>query len=268
MHVAGTQAEPVHRREVADGVGDLGVLHELGPRRGAGGEVEQQPVRRRGARVLGRRYVERVGVVQLLAGQQRVVAGHLVELVGVHRVAQHVARAAPGDPVGEVGGSHRGGRRHDHRADLHDREHRLPQLDLVAEHHDHGVPATDALPAEPGGHLVGAPGHLVVRALHPAAVLLDDHQRRPVVAAGDGVEPVDGPVEPVPEVGPLELRVRPVGVLAQVQQQVPGVPVALGRGHQGVPPRGVRRVASDSGRAQPVAPPPTGEVATVRPVSR
>ena len=59
MHVAGLQAEPVHRREVPDGIGGVGVLDELRPRGRAAGEVQEQRVARaRGAvgrEALGRR---------------------------------------------------------------------------------------------------------------------------------------------------------------------------------------------------------------------
>ena len=60
---------------------------------------------------------------------------------------------------------------------------------------------------QPHGDLVGAPGHRV-----EADVAQSRPPRRSsavaVVAAGDGVEPVDGPVEPLADVGPAELAQR------------------------------------------------------------
>ena len=53
MHVARPQADPVHRGQVADRVGDVRVLDQLGLRRGARREVEQQRVVARG-RAVGR----------------------------------------------------------------------------------------------------------------------------------------------------------------------------------------------------------------------
>ena len=54
VDVAGAQADPVHRREVADRVGALGVLDQLGLARRPGGEVEEQAVVGSGPRVRGR----------------------------------------------------------------------------------------------------------------------------------------------------------------------------------------------------------------------
>ena len=172
MHVAGFEAEPVHRREVSDGVGHLGVLDQLGLAGGAGGEVQQQPVLGGGARVLRRWDVEPVCVVErrpalgrgLAAGDREaaVVAGHLVELGGVGGVGDDEPGAPAVDPVAQVGRSGRRGRRHDHRAELDDPEHRLPELDLVAEHDDDRVALGDALLGQPRRDLVGPPGHGVV----------------------------------------------------------------------------------------------------------
>ena len=44
MHVAGPQPEPIHRRQMADRIALMAVQDELGRRRGAGGEIEQQRI--------------------------------------------------------------------------------------------------------------------------------------------------------------------------------------------------------------------------------
>ena len=77
-----------------------------------------------------------------------------------------------------------------------------------------GSVRADPQPAQPGGHLVGAPRHLRERHLLLGTVLLDDPQRGAVIAvadapagaapAGDNVEPVGGPVELSGQFGPLE----------------------------------------------------------------
>ena len=51
MHVVGLQAEPVHRRQMADRIAGVRVHHQLRLRRGAGGEIEQQRVARPRRRV-------------------------------------------------------------------------------------------------------------------------------------------------------------------------------------------------------------------------
>ncbi len=106
-----------------------------------------------------------------------VVAGHVVELRGVFGVGDDELGAAAGDAVGQVGRAQRTGGRHDDRAELGDGEHRLPQLDLVAQHQDDPVTLADAEPAEPRRNPVGALGHLREADLVLVAVLLDDPQR-------------------------------------------------------------------------------------------
>jgi hypothetical protein len=54
------------------------------------------------------------------------------------------------------------------RADLHHREHRLPELGLVAEHDDDAVVPAYALLAQPAGHLGGPLRELGERQLPPA----------------------------------------------------------------------------------------------------
>ncbi len=113
--------------------------------------------------------------------------------------------AAAGDPVDEVRRPDRRRGRHDHRTQLHDRQHGLPQLDLVAEHQHDRVTLADAAGGQPGRQAIRGTGHLGEGALCRGPVLLHEHQRRAVVAAGDRVEPVHRPVEPLAQLGPVEL---------------------------------------------------------------
>ena len=78
MHVAGQQAEPVHRREMADRIGAVRVQHELGLRRRAGGEIEQH-------RIVG---------VGLAVGRER--GGRLQEIVVAMPARRRVADRDPG----------------------------------------------------------------------------------------------------------------------------------------------------------------------------
>ncbi len=157
-----------------------------------------------------------------------VLPRHLGELGRVRGVGQHVADRAALHPVGQLSPAERGGGGQDHRAELHHAEHGLPQLDLVVQHQQHVVAAGDTMPGQERRHLIGPAGQLVegVPGLRP--ILLDDPQGGADVTAGVRVEPVDGPVETVTEVGPGErldgLRVVP----AQFLQQVACLPVDLG----------------------------------------
>jgi hypothetical protein len=60
-------------------------------------------------------------------------------------------------------------------AELHRRQDRLPQLDLVAKHNDDPVATSDALLTQPVGDTIGALRHLGEGAASLAAVLLHDH---------------------------------------------------------------------------------------------
>ncbi len=229
MHVAGLQPDPVHGRQVTDGVRHVGVLDQLGAGGGAGGEVQHQRVVGGGGAVRG----EGVGgAVHVLVGtpaggrraaahgDARVVAGHVVELAGVLGARDHVPDPAAVDAVAQVGGAEQGGGRDDDRAQLHRGERGLPQLHLVAEHHEDAVLGAHAPLAQAVGHAVGAGGHLGEGDLDLAAVLLDDVQGGAVVAVGDDVEPVQRPVEVI-GTGPPEPLVGGGVVLAVFQQEVP-----------------------------------------------
>ena len=125
------------------------------------------------------------------------------------RVGDDGTGAAALEAVDEVARPGRRGRGHEHRTELHDAEHGVPQLDLVAEHEQHGIASPNAEAGEPGRHLVGTTAHQVERdggdRLVGRATVIDDRQGGAVVAAGEGIEPVDRPVEPRPHIGEGEL---------------------------------------------------------------
>ena len=225
---------------MADRIADLRVLDQLGLAGGARGEVDEHrivdggPGRER----TGRLGVRRVGVgvpardrpADHDAGE---FTGHPVELRGVGGVGDHDAGPAATDPVREVIGSERAGGRHDDGPELGHRQHRLPQLHLVAEHQDDAVALRDAEPCQPGRHPVGALRHLGER--HPSlgAVLLDDPQREPARGgrvAGDDVEPVGRPVERAGQLRPREGIDGLVVVADQRDELVTGAAVEIGVG--------------------------------------
>ena len=97
------------------------------------------------------------------------------------------------------------------------------------------VAPVHAAAGQPGGQLVRAPGHLGEAAPRRRPVLRHQDQGRTVVPPGDRVEPVDRPVEPLPQLRPAEPGDR-VGVpAAQRQQLVPARPVGLGDVHRVLP---------------------------------
>ncbi len=237
VHVAGAQSQPVHGGEVPDGVRGVGVLDELGAVGGAGGEVEHQGVGGEGLPVGGEAApgVRSGGVggvdsrerqpaggypVLLPGGDPGVVAGHLVELGGVLGAGHDVAYVAALDPVAQVGRAEEGRGGDDDGAQLHRAEHHLPQLALVAEHDEDPVAGRDAPGAQPVRGRVGPRGELCEGEGLAGAVLLDDAQGVGVVAGGDVVEPVEGPVEAV-GAGPGESGVGGCVLAASLQQEVP-----------------------------------------------
>src|SRR5207248_116226 len=82
------------------------------------------------------------------------------------------------DTVAQVDGAEQGGSRDDDGPQLHGGQDGLPELDLIAEHEDDAVAAPHALGAKPGGHAIGALGHLGPGAGGLAAILFEDALRR------------------------------------------------------------------------------------------
>ena len=226
MTVVGLEADPVHRRQVADRIGLVGVQHQLGLGGGARGEVQQQRVVDAGHAVRG----EDVGLCRSLLeglpargrathGDAPEIARQVLELVGVRLADHHMPDLAALDAVDEVFGGQQRGRGDHHRAELDRGEHGLPQRHFVAEHDQDALAALDALLAQPVGDAVRARRHLGEGQPGFAAVFLDDPQRRVVVALGHGIEVVQRPVELL-EPGPLEAGVGGRVVAAVLQQEV------------------------------------------------
>ena len=198
------------------------MLHELRAAGRAGGEVVQQRVGR-----------ERLGMQHPLGGraERLVVVGPAlravshpytrhplrqeVELVDVVAGRDHMRDRTAHDAVLQVVASDGQRRGEDDGADLGEGEHRLPELDLVAEHQQDRIALAHSPPEQPVAELVGAGRQLVERPGGALAVLLEDHQRGRRVVARDLVEPVDRPVEGAVDLGPGELRTSGRVVLAQ-----------------------------------------------------
>ena len=235
MDVAGRHPDPGHRGQMADGVRNLRVLNEFGLAGGARREVDQQRVvdLGHGGERPRRKRLIRVGVAvptryRIPHDDSDVLPVHGRELVRIGRIGHHEARPATGDPVGQIGRTQRPGRRHHHRAELGDRQHRLPQLDLVAQHDDDAVTLAHAQRPQPRRHLVGPVGHLREGVPLLVAAFFGDPQRRlpgPFGAARDDVEPVGGPVE-----GPGQPR---------PAERIDGLRVVTDRCHEAVPRRSV-----------------------------
>ena len=192
-----------------DRIADLRVGHQLGLGCGAGGEVDQQRIVNGGPRserpgsddVGGLRVAMPAGGVGA-HHDAVVVAVDVVELGGVGGVGDHDARPTAGDAVGALRSAQGTGRRHDHRPELGDGQGGLPELDLIAQHQDDAIALADAELLQPRRHPVGALGHRGEADALFAAVFLDDPQRGAVVAAGNDVEPIGGPVEVAGELWP------------------------------------------------------------------
>ena len=255
MHVALLQPQPVHRREMADRIALVGVLDQLRLGGGAGGEVQQQrcvrrrrPVRREdGGGAVGVLVMHPTGG-RLADGDPRVVALDLGELAGIARSCDDVADVAALEAVEQLVVADHRRCRHDDGAELDRRQHHLPERHDVAEHQQEAVAAADTVAAQEIGHLVGALGEFAERQLRLARVAGRHPQRRPVVAAGVDVEPVERPVEGL-ELGPAKAGVRPVIVLAVGDEELACLPKCVCRRHRcHLHPFGrpVGRVAGDS----------------------
>jgi hypothetical protein len=144
------------------------------------------------------------------------------KFVGLLGVGDHMAHRAAADTVGKVVGPQRGRSRHDHRAQLHDRQHRLPQPDLVAQHDHHAIAVIYPGRGQRCGQPIRALGHLGERIRVIGPVFVDDAQRGSSIAFGDRVEPVQRPIELVPHVGPAERLHRGVMGVAVAQQYIAG----------------------------------------------
>ena len=218
MDVARLQAEPVHRRQMADGVAALAVPHQFWFCGRARGEIEQHRVvgvgRSVGCKSLG-------GVGRLRERQPAVVprvradhdahqifaaeAGEFCHLV-LRR--DHRPRPSPIEPVAQFIRRQQGGGGDHDNAELHCRQHGLPERHNIAEQQEQVVAALQPLRAQEVCHLAGAARQRREGEFcFPVAAGVDDPQRRTVLAIGilreAGVEPVQRPVERH-RIGPAE----------------------------------------------------------------
>ena len=242
VDVAGCQTHPVHRREVTDGIGDMGVGDHLRLRGGARSEVEQHQVigARTALRVEFGALVIGVGVAVVLLASGFPADDDaddfdidIIELRGILGAGDDELGVTALGTVGEVDRAQLRGGGHEHGTELDAGEHRLPQLDLVVEHDHDMVAALDPGPAEMIRHLVRTRGELREAPLALGTILFDDPQCRLVVVLGDLVEPVEGEVE-VCETRPFELFARSIIVAAELDQLVSGRAELLGHCHCGL----------------------------------
>ena len=162
----GLQAEPEHGREVADRIARVAVQHELGPRRRARGEIEQQRIvgrRRAVGREIARRDFSSSAKSRQPGGALADRDAHGVlaaagEFVGLGAVGDDEAGASAREAVVDVRAAELR-RRGDHdEAELHRRQRRDPQRRNVAEHQQQPVAALGAERAQAVGDARGGLG--------------------------------------------------------------------------------------------------------------
>jgi hypothetical protein len=129
------------------------------------------------------------------ADDARVLPGECGKLRRACGVGDHVAHPTTFETVLDVTVGKERGRRAQHRAQLHRRQGDLPQRHDVGEHHQHAIAPPHPQPPQEVGDPVGAHAHLLERHLPLGAVLVDDPERRAIVAARHVVEVVECPVE-------------------------------------------------------------------------
>ena len=226
MHVAGTQAEPIHGRQMPDRIALMTVQHELGRRRGAGGEIKKERIVGAGfavGRELRRRvvafFVRHPAGRRAADGDACVIAGQLGEFRRDVGGGDDVAHAAAREAVGKVVAREQHGRRHDHRAELHRRQHAFPERGDIAEHEQNTVAAAHAESAQRVGDAVRTFAQLRKGELGLARILVGEPQRRALVATCHAVEIIERPVEAV-ELRPLEIAVSGGIVLAMADEEI------------------------------------------------
>ena len=209
MHVARLQPEPEHRRQRADGIAALAVPHQFWFCRGARGEIEQhrivgvgRAIRRKG---LGRarRLLEREPAVvrrrRTDHDANQIVAAEACELRDLILRGHHHPRPAAIEPVAQfVRGEQRGRGDHDD-AELHRRQHGLPQRHDIAEQQQQMIAALQPLRAQEVRHLIGTGRQRREGKFCFLVAGIDDPERGAVPAVGIAgqfrIEPVQRPVE-------------------------------------------------------------------------
>ncbi len=227
VHVARLQADPVHRDQVADRVALVTVLDQLGARCRAGGEIQQQrigglgrPVRREAGRALRQRVVAVPSGGRLAQRDARHRGIEPGEFRRVRGVGDQVADPAALEPVLQIVLCQQRRRRDHHRAELHRRQHHLPQRHDIAEHQQDALAALDAQRTQSVGDTVRTDRQLGEGCRRGAVA--DDLQcqaARAVALRQLGVEPVQRVVE-ILRLRPLEAGMRGRIVAAIVEQKV------------------------------------------------
>ena len=225
MDVAGFQPDPVDGRQMADRIALVAVQHEFWRRRGARREIKQHRIVR--PRLAVGRELRGCLVGFLVShparhgaadGDPRIVARQVGEFGGDVGTGDDVADAAAGKAIGEIVAGEQHGRRHDHGAELHRRQHAFPQRHDIAEHQQDAVAAADAEAAQRIGDAVRALAQLGEGELGLARILVDQPQRRLPIAARHRIEIIERPVEAV-ELRPAEIAVGGRVILAMAQQK-------------------------------------------------
>ena len=148
--------------QMPDRIAPMAVQHQLGLRRGARGEIQQQRIG--GARLAVRREAPRRRAADRRSGASRPArrrprcasrCGSSPSNFGASAaVGDQMAHPAALEPVPQVVRRQQRGRGDHHGAELHRRQHRLPQRHDVAEHQQDALAAPHAERAQPVGDAV------------------------------------------------------------------------------------------------------------------
>jgi len=143
------------------------------------------------------------------------------EAVGELRLCDDMRDPTALDAVSDVGGREQGARGNHHRAQLGEREDALPELGAVAEHEQGPVTPAYALLMQPAGQCVGPRAQFGERQSCLDVAVIDDPEPGPLIAVGDGVEPVERPSEGI-GTRPPKLAIRRLVVGPVSEQEVAG----------------------------------------------
>ena len=209
-----------------DRVALMAVQNELRRRGRAGGEIEKErivgarlPIRRELCRRLVAFFIGEPARHVLADGDAGIVARQILEFGGGIGGSNHMADAAARETVGKIVASEQYRRRHDHRAELHRRQHGFPQRRHIAEHEQNAVAAAHAERAQEIGDAVGAFAQLREGKLGFAGALVDQPQRRLRIAARHRIEIIQGPIETV-ELRPAEIAIGGRIIFAMPDQKI------------------------------------------------
>ena len=149
MQIARTKPEPVHCRQMPDGVALMTVQYEFWPRRRSGGEIKQKGIirarltLRSKARRRSVALFERSPALQLLADNNpRIIARQVGEFRCRFRIGDHVPNLSAREAVAKIVARQQRGCRHDHGAKLHRGQHAFPERRHIAEHEKYAIAPT------------------------------------------------------------------------------------------------------------------------------